>query len=87
MTPSSNQFSKNVPSKSTNSFTSNMPTKSSNSFARTTLEKSDIYFSGDNTSQGDYSGDFATYGDIYGQGRYGGFAHFRNRTKYSVNHS
>lgn len=43
-------------------------------------EESNVSFDGDNTSGGVYGGDFASFGDIYGQGVYGGQTHFKNRS-------
>lgn len=55
---------------------------STNTFTKSSLLKSDNLFSGENTSHQEVpGGDFATFGNIHGQGRLGGFVHFRARTK------
>ena len=79
MIPSSNNFDTNQPSKGAAPTTS-QPTKSVNSFAKAGLEKSTDIPSGDNTSGGVMGGDFQTFGNIFGQGEFGGLVHFKNRT-------
>lgn len=75
---SSNKFSTTSISKSSNTF-GNLLSKSSNKFSNTPIVKNLDTFSGDDTASSPYSGDYPTFGAIYGEENYGGISHFKNR--------
>lgn len=80
MSLSSNNFAKNQPSKSGNAFAEDV-VRSTNTFVSSAPAKNLDYPSGENLTIGDsYGGDFASYGDLYADGWYGGLNHFNNRT-------
>lgn len=86
---SSNSFAEDKPSQG-GSFSENKPTQGGSfadaspivgsNFAKDSPAKSDMIMDGDNTTGGVYGGDFGTFGDIYGQGVFGGITHFQART-------
>lgn len=78
MTLSTNNFDENKPTKSSGVFAS-ASTPASNTFVDASPIKSTDIFSGDDTSGGVFGGDFATWGNLYGQDPYGGLVHFQNR--------
>lgn len=77
---SANNFAKNVPTKSSNSFSNNDPSVSSNSFSDISMPKNSDVFEGENITGTAFGGPDAIFGDQYGQGNFGGFAHFKNRS-------
>lgn len=82
---STNSFSKDQPQKGLLGF-SDAIHRSTNKFSRDVPTKSNLIMSGDNTSSGSYGGDFGTFGDIYGEGNYGGLAHFKGRSAQPISH-
>lgn len=77
---------KDVPTKSSTAFSEDKPTQG-NAFSKDRQTEDNHVFEGDNTGASAYGGDFGTYGDIYGEGNYGGLTHFLNRpTLPTINH-
>lgn len=79
MTLSTNNFADARPTKSTGSFADALSV-STNSFANAMPTADNHVWEGDDVSGSVYGGDYGTFGDLYGQGQYGGFTHFLNRT-------
>lgn len=82
---SSNTFVKDVPSKSVNVFADADKGKSSNQMAKDVPSLSDNLASGENTTPGVF-GTENVLGQIAGEGRLGGFDHFKARTPTSISH-
>lgn len=78
MKTSLNNFSLNKPSKSVNTF-ADKSVRSTNQFTNADPTQSNKLFEGDNTSGGDFGGDFETFGTLFGSGQFGGFLHFATR--------